>query len=81
MATTTNNWQTPGSSNPGRYTMTAAPCSHDEQDLNLSSYYAQETASVTVLALDPEHIAPSGDDGVDLTTEATYSMVLEQNTV
>ena len=43
--------------------MTAAPCSHDEHDLNLSSDHAQEIAPVTVLALVLEQIAPSGDRG------------------
>ena len=38
----------------GFYTMAAAPCHHDEHDLNLSLDRAQEIALVTSLALDPE---------------------------
>ena len=34
--------------------MTAAPCHHDEYDLNLSSDCVQEIAPVIALALDPE---------------------------
>ena len=33
---------------------TAAPCHHDEHDLNLSLDRAQEIAPITALALDPE---------------------------
>ena len=39
--------------------MTAAPCHHDEHDLNLSSDHTQEIVPVAALALDPEKIAPS----------------------
>ena len=35
---------------------------------------------MTVLALDPEQIAPSGDGGLDPITEATHSTALESNT-
>ena len=37
--------------------MIAAPCSHDEHDLNLSSNHTEEIAPVTALALDMEQIA------------------------
>ena len=40
--------------------MAAAPCHHDEQDLNLSSDRAQEIAPVIALALDLEQIVSSG---------------------
>ena len=42
--------------------MTAAPCHHDEHELNLSSDYAQEIAHVTALALDPRQIVSSKDE-------------------
>ena len=45
----------------GFETITAAPCRHDEHDLNLSSDRAQGIARVTALALDPEQIVPSED--------------------
>ena len=41
--------------------VTAAPCHHDEHDLNLSSDHAQEIAPVTALALDLEQTASSED--------------------
>ena len=49
--------------------MTAAPCSHDEDDLNLSSDHGEEIAPVTTLALDPVHIVPSEDGRMDPATE------------
>ena len=60
--------------------MTAAPCRHDEHDLNLSSDCAQEIAPVTALALDPEQSAPSEDGRLNLATEAADSAALEPNT-
>ena len=41
--------------------MTAAPGSHDEHDLNLSSDHAQEIAPVVVLALDSSRHPRTGD--------------------
>ena len=50
--------------------MAAAPCHHDEHDLNLSSDRAQEIAPVTALALDPEQIASSEDGKLNPAMEA-----------
>ena len=60
--------------------MTAAPCHHDEHDLNLSSDRAQEIASVTALALDPEQTTPSKDGMLNPVTEAADSAALEPHT-
>ena len=60
--------------------MTAAPCHHDEHDLNLSSDRAQEIAPVTALALDPEQIAPSEDGKLNPAEEAADSVTLEPHT-
>ena len=56
--------------------MTAAPCPHDEYDLNLSSERAQEIAPATALALDPEQIAPSEYGMLNPATEAADSAAL-----
>ena len=60
--------------------MAAAPCHHDEHDLNLSSDHIQETAPVTALTLDPEQTAPSKDGKLNPTTEAAHSAAIELNT-
>ena len=58
----------------------AAPCRHDEHDLNLSSDGVREIAPVTALALDPEQSAPSEDGRLNPATEAADSTALEPNT-
>ena len=60
--------------------MVAAPCRHDEHDLNLSSDCVQEIAPVTALALDPEQIVSSGDGKLNPATEAADSAALEPHT-
>ena len=60
--------------------MTAAPCRHDEYDLNLSADCVQEIAHIIALALDPEQSAPSEDGKLNLAIEAAVSVVLEPNT-
>ena len=57
--------------------LTAAPCHHDEHDVNLSSDHIQEIAPITARALDPEQIAPSEDGKLNPATEATDSAALE----
>ena len=60
--------------------MVAAPCHHDEHDLNLSSDRAQEIAPVTALAIDTERIAPSEDGKLNPAMEAADSAPLEPHT-
>ena len=60
--------------------MTAAPCHHNEHDVNLSSDHAQEIVPLTALALDPEQIAPSEDGKLNLATEVAESAALELHT-
>ena len=60
--------------------MIAAPCRHDEHDLNLSSHCVQEIAPITALALDPEQIAPSEDGKLNPATDAAVSAVSEPHT-
>ena len=58
----------------------AAPCHHDEHDLNLPSDHTQEIAPVNAPALDPEQIASSKDGKLSPTTEAADSAALEPHT-
>ena len=60
--------------------MVAAPCHHDEHDLNLSSDRAQEIAPVTAVALDLEQIASSKDGKLNPAAEAADSATLEPHT-
>jgi len=60
--------------------MAAAPCRHDEHDLNLSSDHAQGIALVTAPALDPEQIAPSEDGRLNPATETADSATFEPHT-
>ena len=58
-------------------TTPAAPCYHDEHDVNLSSDHTQEIVPVAALAIDPEQISPSEDGKLNPTAEVTVSAVLE----
>ena len=60
--------------------MAAAPCHHDEHDLNLSSDHAQEIAPVTALTLDPEQIVLSEDGKLNPVAEAADSAAMEPHT-
>ena len=60
--------------------MAAAPCHHDEHDLNLSSDRAQEIAPVSALALNPEQIVSSEDRKLNAATKAIDSAALEPHT-
>ena len=64
----------------GFETMTAAPCHHDEHDVNLSSDHTQEIAHVAALALDLEQIAPSEDGKLNPSAEAADSAAVESHT-
>ena len=58
----------------------AAPCHHDEHDLNLSSNHTQEMEPTTAPALDSEQIMPSEDGKLNPTTEAMDPAALEPHT-
>ena len=61
--------------------VTAAPCRHDEHDLDLSLDRAHGIAPVTALALEPEQHTPSEDGKLNLTTESTDSVALERTQI
>ena len=60
--------------------MKAAPCRHNEHDLNLSSGHAQEIAPVSALALDPEQTASSEDRKLSPAMEAADLAGFEPHT-
>ena len=64
----------------GFETTAAAPCHHDEHDVNLSSVHTKEVVRVAALAIDPEQIAPSEYRKLNPATEAADFAVLEPHT-
>ena len=64
----------------GFESMTGAPYSRDEHDVDLPSDVVQQNAPAATPALDPEQIMPSEDGWMDPATEAAHSAAIELNT-
>ena len=64
----------------GFESITGAPYSRDEHDLDLSSDGVQEITPAAALALSPVQIVPSEDGRMDPTTDAAHSTAIEPNT-
>ena len=57
--------------------MSDTPHSHDEHDVTLPADSVREIASATTPSINPEQVAPSESGGIDPTTEAALSAVIE----